>query len=38
MMRMAVSGYDQCMAGDTKSSEGIRDQVMEGIRKSLGGK
>ena len=27
MMRMAVHGYDQCMAGDPKSSEGIRDQI-----------
>jgi hypothetical protein len=37
MMRMAVHGYDQCMAGDPKSFEGIRDQVMAQIRQSLGG-
>jgi len=36
MMRMAVHGYDQCMAGDTKSSEGIRDQIMAQIRANLG--
>ncbi len=37
MMRMAVSGYDHCMAGDAKSLAGIRDQIMEQIRKTLGG-
>ena len=37
MMRMAVHGYDQCMAGDPKSFEGIRDQIMAQIRASLGG-
>jgi hypothetical protein len=36
MMRMAVSGYDHCMAGDPKSFEGIRDQIMAHIRESLG--
>ena len=36
MMRMAVSGYDHCMAGDPKSFDGIRDQVMDAIRASLG--
>lgn len=36
MMRMAVSGYDSCMAGDTKSLDGIRDQIMATIRKTLG--
>ena len=36
MMRMAVQGYDHCMAGDTKSSEGIRDQIMAQIRANLG--
>jgi hypothetical protein len=37
MMRMALSGYDRCMSGDTTSSAGIRDQIMEQIRKQLGG-
>ncbi len=36
MMRMAVHGYDQCMAGDPKSFEGVRDQIMAQIRASLG--
>ena len=36
MMRMAVHGYDQCMAGDPKSSEGVRDQIMAQVRASLG--
>jgi hypothetical protein len=36
MMRMALSGYDHCMSGDTKSSEGIRDMIMAHIRASLG--
>ena len=36
MMRLAVSGYDHCMAGDSKSFEGIRDQIMAHIRESLG--
>ena len=36
MMRMAVNGYDRCMAGDAKSFDGIRDQIMEQIRQSLG--
>ena len=38
MMRMAVHGYDQCMAGDPKSFEGTRNQIMEQIRSTLGGK
>jgi len=38
MMRMALSGYDHCMAGDAKSFAGIRDQIMEQIRSSLGGR
>lgn len=37
MMRMAVSGYDRCMAGDSKSFGDIRDQIMAQIRRSLGG-
>jgi len=37
MMRLAVSGYDSCMAGDSKSFDNIRDQVMAQIRQSLGG-
>jgi hypothetical protein len=36
VMRMTVHGYDQCMAGDPKSFEGIRDQIMAQIRASLG--
>jgi len=36
MMRMAVNGYDYCMAGDTKAFGGIRDQIMGQIRQSLG--
>lgn len=36
MMRMALHGYDQCMAGDPKSFDSIRDQVMASIRASLG--
>lgn len=38
MMRRALSGYDNCMAGDSASSDGIRDQIMAQIRQSLGGK
>jgi hypothetical protein len=37
MMRMAVSGYDHCMAGDAKSFAGIRDQIMQQIHDTLGG-
>jgi hypothetical protein len=37
MMRMAVSGYDRCMAGDPQSFDSVRDQVMAAIRSSLGG-
>jgi hypothetical protein len=38
MMRMAVSGYDHCMAGDPKSFAATRDMIMEQIRNSLGGR
>ena len=38
MMRMAVSGYDHCMAGDAKSFAGIRDQIMQQIKETLGGR
>ncbi len=38
MMRMAVSGYDSCMAGDPKTFASTRDMIMEQIRNSLGGK
>ncbi len=38
MMRMAVSGYDHCMAGDPKSFAATRDQIMDQIRNSLGGR
>jgi hypothetical protein len=37
MMRMALSGYDQCMSGNAKYSANIRDQLMEQLRKQLGG-
>lgn len=37
MMRMALSGYDRCMAGDAKGFDNIRDQIMAQIRQSLGG-
>jgi hypothetical protein len=38
MMRMAVSGYDHCMAGDPATFAATRDQIMEQIRKTLGGR
>lgn len=37
MMRMAVNGYDRCMAGDASSFDNIRDQIMNQIKQSLGG-
>ncbi len=37
MMRMALSGYDHCMAGDPKDFDDIRDQIMAQVRQSLGG-
>jgi hypothetical protein len=37
MMRMALSGYDHCMSGNAKYSAGIRDDLMEQLRKQLGG-
>ncbi|MBS0249514.1 MAG: hypothetical protein JSR78_00430 [Proteobacteria bacterium] len=37
MMRMAVSGYDRCMAGDSKYFGDIREQIMAQIRHNLGG-
>lgn len=36
MMRLAVLGYDHCMAGDSKSFDDIRGQIMGGIRQGLG--
>ena len=36
MMRMAVHGYDQCMAGSAKSFDDIRDQIMAQIKSDLG--
>jgi hypothetical protein len=36
MMRMALSGYDRCMAGDNKSFDDIRELIMTQIRQSLG--
>ena len=38
MMRMAVRGYDSCMAGDMKDLESTRDMIMKQISQSLGGK
>jgi hypothetical protein len=38
MMRMAVSSYDSCMAGDSKGSASTRAMIMDQISKSLGGK
>lgn len=37
MMRMAVSGYDRCMAGDSKYFGEIREHIMAQIRHNLGG-
>ena len=36
MMRMAVHGYDQCMAGSSKSFDDLRDQIMAQIKSDLG--
>ncbi len=38
MMRMAMSSYDHCMAGDTKHSGEIRDMLMSQLKESLGGR
>jgi hypothetical protein len=38
MLRMASSGYDHCMAGDTKYSGNVRDMLMQQIKESLGGR
>jgi hypothetical protein len=38
MLRMAMSGYDHCMAGDTKHSGNVRDMVMQQLKESLGGR
>jgi hypothetical protein len=38
MMRMALSGYDHCMSGDSKSSANIQDTLMRQLRENLGGK
>ncbi len=37
MMRMALSGYDRCMADDSKGFDETRDLIMTQIRQSLGG-
>ena len=37
MLRMAMSGYDHCMAGDTKHSGDIRELLMKQFRESRGG-
>ena len=38
MLRMATSGYDHCMAGDTKHSGATRDMIMLQIKEHLGGR
>ena len=38
MLRMATSGYDHCMSGNTKYSGEIRDMLMTQIKESLGGR
>lgn len=38
LLRMTSSGYDHCMAGDTKHSGDIRDMVMTQIKEHLGGR
>jgi hypothetical protein len=38
MLRMATSGYDHCMSGDTKHSGNVRDMIMTQIKESLGGR
>jgi hypothetical protein len=38
MMRMALSGYDSCMAGDPKNLAGVSDMLMKQLRENLGGK
>lgn len=38
MMRMALHGYDNCMAGDAKSFDTTREMIMRQISQSLGGK
>ena len=38
MLRMTMSGYDHCMAGDTKHSGNVRDMIMTQIKESLGGR
>jgi hypothetical protein len=35
-MRLALSGYDSCMAGDTKSAGNIRDMLMTQLKQNLG--
>lgn len=37
MLRMAVSSYDHCMAGDTKASGDIQAMLMKQLRENLGG-
>ncbi len=38
MLRMATSGYDHCMSGNTKYSAEIREMLMTQIREHLGGR
>lgn len=38
MMRLALTGYDHCMSGDSKNAAGIRDMLMTQLRENLGGK
>lgn len=37
MVRKALHGYDECMAGDPKHLAGIRDVIMKQISENLGG-
>ena len=38
MLRMVMSTYDRCEAGDTANAGATRDMLMEQLRKSLGGR
>ena len=36
MMRLALTSYDQCMSGDTKSADSTRDMLMAQLKANLG--
>ena len=38
MLRMATSGYDHCMAGDTTHAGATRDRIMQQVKEHLGGR